>query len=314
MKILERHSTLLSILILAAISLVAVIYGIATFRSQPTSSSFSPVSSYVFPYDLSEPSQTFSLPAELEEISGLAHYQGSDILAVQDELGILYQFNLDQQKIIRKIEFGKDRDYEGVAFNDGHAYILERDGDLHVVNDFSADVVASDKFETEFSYRNNTEGICYDPVSGRLLITPKERGLEAANRTENRRGVYAFDLSENRLLPDPVYYVDEEDLGEVIYERAERRLMKPSAIAVEPQTGHIFVLSSVGQVLVVLDRQSHILHVEILRRNDFKQPEGIAFTAEGDLLISNEGQGSGANLLRFIRQSDVTTDPQNTAE
>lgn len=315
MKLLEQHPNLLSALLLGAVSVVAVIFGLITYRSQPDQLSFSPVGSYKFRYQLGEPDQRFNLPAELEEISGLAYYQANTLFTIQDESGVLYEFDLEGQRIQRRIAFGKDRDYEGVTYHDGKVYVLEKDGDLHLITNLDTTTTRSDKYETEFSYRNDTEGITYDPVTDRLLIVPKEQDLAAKSRTTNRRGVYAFDLSEIRLLPDPVYYIDEDDLGEVVFGRAERQLMKPSAIAVEPKTGHLFILSSVSRLLVVIDRQSHILHVEVLRRSEFKQPEGITFSPDGDLFISNEGRGTGATLLRYSPiDTPPATDIQNATE
>ena len=59
------------------------------------------------------------------------------------------------------------------------------------------------------------------------------------------------------------------------------------------------MISSVGKLLVVLDRDGYILGVHALDPNLFRQPEGICFSPEGDLYISNEGRGGKGYVLKF---------------
>ncbi len=64
--------------------------------------------------------------------------------------------------------------------------------------------------------------------------------------------------------------------------------LKPSAAAINPLTNDVWILSAVNQLLIVTDRKGNIKSVYTLNPTIFKQPEGIAFTPWGDLLISNE--------------------------
>ena len=74
---------------------------------------------------------------------------------------------------------------------------------------------------------------------------------------------------------------------------------KPSALAVHPITGELFVLSSVLKVLVVLAEDGSITAVLPLDGELLEQPEGMAFLPNGDLFISSEGVKKKARLLRF---------------
>jgi uncharacterized protein YjiK len=192
-------------------------------------------------------------------------------------------------------------------------FVLEKDGDLHGMPRPLQPEQDAKKYETEFSYRNDTEGVAFDPLENRLLIVPKEQDLTPDLKAENRRGVYAFDLEDKVLLSNPVYVIDEVDLGQIVYGDSDRYLIKPSGIAVEPETGNLFILASVGKALIVLSRTSEILHVELLDEKLFPQPEGIAFDTNGDLLISSEARtGRPPRLVRFARQAAGTT--QNVEE
>ena len=310
MNILQKPN-LLSLVLLAAIMILAIGYGVATYRGKPGQRSFSPDSRYEFAYDFRNPAQVYSLPSELKELSGLASYEAGRVIAVQDEDGLLFVYDLEKQQVTQRSRFGKDRDYEGVALTDTMVYVLEKDGDLHRVKLPLKPEYDADKYETEFSYRNDTEGLCYDPSEDRLLLVPKEEDLDPDLRAENRRGIYAFDLADGKLVTQPAYVVDEIDLGQIIYGGdSDRYLFKPSGIAVEPGTGFIFLLASVGKILIVLDRNSQIIHVELLDHKLFPQPEGITFDTNGDLLISSESRpGRSASIVRYTKQDAPITPP-----
>jgi uncharacterized protein YjiK len=73
----------------------------------------------------------------------------------------------------------------------------------------------------------------------------------------------------------------------------------PSAIAVHPITGEIYVTSSKGKLLLVLDRQGRIVHLEKLKKSLHTQPEGICFDADGTMFIANEGKDGKAKIYKF---------------
>jgi hypothetical protein len=50
---------------------------------------------------------------------------------------------------------------------------------------------------------------------------------------------------------------------------------------------------------MILDRNGELIRLYSLKPKLFTQPEGIAFEPDGDLLISNEGKGGKAEILKF---------------
>ena len=64
------------------------------------------------------------------------------------------------------------------------------------------------------------------------------------------------------------------------------------------------MISSVGKLLTIMDREGLILGVQALDPNLFRQPEGICFSPEGDLYISNEGKGGKGYVLKFKPKPD----------
>ena len=298
-----NRPNLVSIIILAGVTLVAGGYGLITYTQGPELEHYDVDEDYDFPFIFERPAEVSKLPKDLKEISGLAYWRGTDeLLAVQDEDGELFIVDASNGKIVDDFKFGKDRDYEGIARVKDTIFVLEADGDIHRFT-FKAGEKEydSDKIETDFSYRNDTEGIAYDEKTNSLLIVPKSQELNPGD-DDFRRGVYAVDLNTGKMEPQPRFYVDEFALGAVVYQANKPYRIKPSGIAVDPLTGDIYIIASVGNVMVVIDRESDIKHVELLREKTFTQPEGITFNEAGDLFISSEGRGGDAVIVTFRRQ------------
>ena len=74
---------------------------------------------------------------------------------------------------------------------------------------------------------------------------------------------------------------------------------KPSGIEIHPLNQHIYIITSVGKLLIVLDKKGRLIDVAKLPKKLFKQAEGISFDTNGDLYISNEGVSGRGNILKF---------------
>lgn len=297
---------LLSFLILSGVVLIAGGYGIVTYTQGPDLEHFPVDQGYQFPFNFDQPDKVVDLPKDLKEISGLEAWKAEDeVLAIQDEDGILFILNTNTGHVKTRLPFGKDRDYEGVARKGDDIYVLERDGDIHHISyKEGEEAYKSDKLESSFSYRNDTEGIGLDPVTGHLLIVPKEKELNRDNEGMHQHGIYGFNLGDSMLVSDPLFYVDELKVGEVVYGKTSRYHFKPSGVAVDPVSKDIYVLASVGKILIVINRQSEIKHIELLKEKVFRQPEGLTFNDAGDLFISSEGK-SGKGIVATFKRNTV---------
>jgi hypothetical protein len=149
-----------------------------------------------------------------------------------------------------------------------------------------------------------------------LLIACKgSPSLTKENPYKGCRAVYSFDLEKEKLLEDPVYLIDLREIDsyrdEDSFTQFSRKLarilgvadpyanFRPSGIAIHPLTEEIYIISSIGKLMIVLDRDGFILDVQALDPNLFRQPEGICFSPDGELYISNEGMGGRGYILKF---------------
>jgi uncharacterized protein YjiK len=268
-----------------------------------------PVERQAAPYRFDAPAARFELPGRLDEISGLTVLDEARLGAVQDEDGDLYVIDAATGEVVHTHDFGGGGDYEGVERVGDRVVVLRSDGRLFVIGDWQEEKAKAESLDLDLHGGCDAEGLAYDAAGDRLLIACKEdpgRGLRGS------RALYAFDLNTSRLGPAPAYVIHADSLvrsdAEHAVDEAVRAFVrplvdinafKPSALAVHPETGEIYVLSSVRKVLVVLDRGGAIAAVWPLADDDLPQPEGLAFLPNGTLFIASEAAGGSAVLLRF---------------
>ena len=284
-------------ILLIGTGLAAILLSIQLFLNQ--SKPANPESVFVGPYDLGHPDKEVKLPKDLREISGLTWWKDGLIAGIQDEDGYVFIIDVENGDIVEKRKFNKDGDYEGIAKVKRDLYIVRNDGDLYKVKKFNSRKKA-EKFENDLGLKNDVEGLCYDSDNDRLLLACKERS-HADKHKKKHRGIFAYDLDEKELIKKPVFQIDEEELADFL--GVKRMIFKPSALAIQPETKDIYVLSSVAKSLIVLDQEGVLKSAYSLPRSIFRQPEGIAFDTEFNLYISNEGRDKKATMLKFKHRS-----------
>jgi uncharacterized protein YjiK len=271
---------------------------------------------YSFPYNLDKPDAELKLPGYLEEISGLSYYKKDKFVCVEDEQAIIYVLQRKKELDVSKFKFGKDGDYEDIAIQDETAYVLRNDGSIFRVKGFTGKDQKVKKYKTPLSEKNDTEGIAYDPLSNSLLISCKgSPSIEKDNPYKGNRAIYRFDLKSKELVTTPLFLIDLTNLNNYrdqgTFSKFSAKLakklrivdsetsFKPSGLSIHPHFGDIYIISSVGKLLIVMDRRGQILDIHGLDDKLFRQPEGICFSPSGDLFISSEGQGGKGYILKF---------------
>lgn len=275
----------------------------------------------LFAYDLKNPDTRFKLPSSLEEISGISYYGKGKIACVQDEKANIYILDLKKEKIIQEYDFGSDADYEDIVIVGTSAYILRNNGLIFRVKDFKKKERRVKKFTTPLKKKNNTEGIAFDALSNSLFISCKgSPSIDQENIYEGYKAVYKFDLERKELIKTPHFLIDKDVLDSYIDNNGFTKLsikiakklrlienetnFQPSGIAIHPLNDQIYIISSVGKLLIILNRRGDILDVRELDARLFMQPEGICFSPTGDLFISNEGRGEKGYILKFSYHAD----------
>ncbi|MDF1695109.1 MAG: SdiA-regulated domain-containing protein [Saprospiraceae bacterium] len=278
-----------------------------------TDSTSSYSQSKTFNYDLSRPSNTSVLPAELMEISALTYDVGKKVLyTVNDEKGDLYTLNPTDGKIIEKKKFGKKGDYEGVEISDeGIIYTVTANGNITAIEKSTG---TTEKFKTKLKTLNDVEGLGYDANRKLLLLACKGAPTLSVSfqKTKKIKNVYGWSIENKTLIEEPILSIHDEALLEYLeqnehsYSKSRMKKYKkraknfsPSGIAYQSDEALYYLISSVGKLLITADIDGKIHHIEFLDDTYFAQPEGICFGENNSLYISNEGRGLVPKLMRF---------------
>ncbi|MBC8053475.1 MAG: SdiA-regulated domain-containing protein [Sphingobacteriaceae bacterium] len=254
----------------------------------------------------------YAVPKELMEISGISFVSNDTLVAIQDEEGLLYFYDLTKEEIIKKYEFWKGKDYEDLAVVGNDLWIVNSSGALYELKNFKAGPSKPNVFKTVLKEDNNIEGLALDKRNNRLLLAVKDLSIDG---DESEKDIYAFDLKSKTLNEKPVYSIRHADIenffkGDKIEEFSKKILkavgnqnlnevFRTSALAFHPKTNELYVLSSLNNIIAVLNPQGKIIRVLELDGKEFIQPEGLAFTSDGRLFVSNEGKGKLANIIEL---------------
>jgi uncharacterized protein YjiK len=246
------------------------------------------------PYDLNQP-EIINLPAGLDEISGMAFYpKDTSVFAIVDEDGLLFKIYIKNEPVYKSWRFDKKHDFEDIVLHDSTFYILISNGDVETLK-FEGDSIHKSKsqFENADKKNNEFESLYYDENFRQLVMVCKN--CEDDKKKEVSAWGY---MPDSQKYTPQIFTIDVKPIDQKFGE--EKIHLKPSATAVDPMTNELYILASVNKLLVITDRNGKVKQIHQLDPDIFNQPEGIAFTPKGDLLISNEkGEKSNATILIY---------------
>ena len=254
-----------------------------------------------FQYDVYSPDGDYKLPGALVEVSGLAYWKENILLCVEDEKGHLYLFDHVKEEIIQVIKFGKNGDYEGVTQSEDMAYVVKSTGKLYYFKIENEPEVT--KIDLPFTSSNELEGITKGHKNDEFYIACKKNPAILENGIDGR-AIYTYNVKKDKVNTKPYIHLTTdlfiEEIKKAGLNPSEHMPFNPSGIAIHPHTEDVFLISSVGKLLVILNKSGTIISMAPLKRSLFRQPEGICFDYDGNMYISSEGRGKKGYILKFI--------------
>ena len=217
---------------------------------------------FKLPYQLTAPAETYTLPKELKEVSGLTYFKENQLLCVQDEEAVVYVYDTQKKKVTKDFGFGGYGDFEGIEYVNEEVYVLESNGNLFR---FEPESTRIHRTKTDLPEKTEVEGLGYNPKTKRLLIAVKN------GKGSSDKAVYSFDLL-NRTVYKEMSLNDEQLKAAGI----DPNTYKPSGIAVHPITGEWYILTSAGKRLLITSRQAKIIYSEPLDPGNFASPKAYA--------------------------------------
>jgi len=249
-------------------------------------------------YDITKP-QGIELGSKLDEISGICWINDTLILANNDESGRIFAIdpNVTVTNEYRNIKFGQKDDYEDIAKVDSAIYILVATGSIVKISNYQKDDSVQATEVGKLPGENEFESLYYDKEVNSLVMLCKNCHKEK----DRIRSAYRFDLASNKLIDSPYYQIQMDAIRKITGDNAAE--FRPSAAAVNPMDNKVYIVSSVGKLMVVISKKGKVEQAFKISSVMFPQPEGIAFANNGDMYISNEIATEPAPTLLKFRYS-----------
>jgi uncharacterized protein YjiK len=228
------------------------------------------------------------LDKKLIEISGMFYEDKGKIAAVNDEDGKIFFIN-ENDGSFSTMNFGSKGDYEDITKVGRFYYVLESNGNLHRIYEGNAADYAEYKFPLK---KIEFESLYYDKQVNKLILVSKDHG-------RGKPGVFAFSFDlQTQSFPDtPYFFISMKQINMAVKNNTAE--CKPSAAAIQPVTNKLFIIASVGKLLLECDPNGKLHKAYKINPAQFPQPEGITFAPNGDMYISNEGLNGKATILKF---------------
>ena len=253
------------------------------------------------------------LSKQLSEISGLTFNDKNELFAHNDEKSVVYQLDYSSGEILKKFTVGNKtikEDFEGISFANDKFYLVTSNGDLYEFPEGKdKEEVKYKKYKTFLDADNDVEGLCYDPKSNSLLLACKGN---PGKKLKGNRAVYEFSLKDKKLKKKPRFLLPVEEIMENYKSDFSSKLgefflikddtFAPSGIEFNPTTGNYFVLSFKGRMIIEITSNGKIVNQYLLDPKNHRQPEGIAFTSDNKMIISDESAGKKATLTVYTLQ------------
>lgn len=249
-------------------------------------------------FDLQHPSTIQILPTGLLPFSDITSLDSLHLLARQSGEGnALVLLNTDSVSFSSIAPLPYDVNLSSFVKVDTTIYLFDEHMNTYV-SSFPYDSTSTVKLsETKINWVGNSA--CYHASTHRIYFNP-----QVENAASNRfRAVYTFNVNKNKFSSVPLFTYDVDEVERFAMENGIRvhairvnaqndtlqgLTIIPTAIAVHPKTNEVYILSGIDRSLIVFDQFGAILNYSELDSNLFPNPSGIAFAANGDLLISNE--------------------------
>lgn len=253
-------------------------------------------SSFPKAYDLSS-YRKIHLTDDLEEISGLEWVGDDQLWAIEDESSIIYRIDPETGKILKKRKFAKNKDIEDLLVIDNVAWVLQSNGTLYRVESPLQKYAETVTYEFPIKEKRDMEAIVASQNEPYLYVFCKVCKWDIGPQ---QASIFRFNLNTLQYDPEASIQLKRATIQPLLNNPSAEPLdIQPSAAAFHPIEKKLYVISSSGKWLLILDSDFKPEEVHELDPVLFKQPEGITFDPAGNLYISNEAQDGRPNLLIF---------------
>ncbi len=239
------------------------------------------------------PLAVWVLPPELAEISGATLTSTGLLFAHSDEQGRVATIDPRKGSLVQRFSLGTGvrDDFEGItrvadtvfmATSKGLLYRFQPGGD--------GQEVRFETHDTGLAEACEFEGVAYDSAASSLVLVCKN---VYGKEHEDQLLLYRVSLADLAAPPTPLAI----PLASVVGTNDWKNL-HPSDITVDPATGHYVIIASQERALIELTPSGEVVRSEPLHKRH-RQPEAVAITADGLLVIGDEARKGEASITLY---------------
>jgi len=243
-------------------------------------------------YDLERPQVRYDMPGPLDEISGLALTADGRLFAHNDEEAVIYQVDLASGSVTDAFRLGETAvkgDFEGIAVVDDRFFLVSSIGILFEFREAGPGSAAPYR-ETDTGLEEvcEVEGLAHYGADSTLLLACKQ------NPDESQVVIHRLPLDPSRGDLAPLRVPQDR-----IRDAGGSREFNPSAIAVDPHTGHLVLLAARQEQILELTPSGEVVSLYRLTKSRHPRPEGLEFGPGGTLLIADEKDKESAGVTVY---------------
>jgi hypothetical protein len=235
------------------------------------------------------------LPAALSEISGLALTGDGRLLAHADETARLYELDYRRGVVLKRFTVGAPllrADLEGITRAGDRLFLIASNGRLYEFREVADGGSAGYReHDTRLGKECEFEGVAWDSVRSALLLPCKNVGQRSLR---DMLVIYRWSLTDSsarRLTRLAV------PLDRILAGRSWKRF-QPTDIAVDPATGNYVMVAAPQRALLVITPDGALVQARGLPEGH-AQPEGVAITRDGILIVSDEAVSGPAAITLY---------------
>ena len=257
-----------------------------------------------------QPVAKWLLPPILREVSGLALTSDGRVLAHNDERGRVYVIDPMRGVITKVFSIGNKghvADFEAIAVSGADIYMLTSDGNIYQFREGDdGSSVEYTKHDTKLKKECEFEGLAVEPGTGAFLLPCK-----VISKKSERNQVLIYRWLQQSGAEPSVSKIS-VPLSEAIGGNGWKEL-SPSDMTIDPRTGNYIVITGREKALLEITPAGQLVR-SLPLPGDPQQPEGVAITKDGLLMVSDEGVSRPADITIYRWREIAGAPVSNTSD
>ena len=231
----------------------------------------------------------WKLPKRLKEISGLALSADERLFAHDDEQAVIYQIDWQHGTLVKAFALGDPPlrdDFEAIAIDGSDFYLITSNGILYRAKEGAdGEHVGYERIDTGLGAQCEVEGLTTDARRKLLLAACKTPRVAAL---KGKVAVFAWSLERQALDPAASFAVPAAG----IIDKIGLQHFNPSEIQISRDGTHLWLLAGRQHALAEVGLDGQVVTAMRLQGKLHPQPEGLAITADGKFIISDESEAA----------------------